>query len=65
MGIQHEVVGDAMQMVVCQLGGDQLVYGEAGKFLWKTPNVSVETRLSKPAGQGQSESVAGGGTAAS
>lgn len=42
-----------MQMVICQLAVGQPVYAEAGRFLWKTTNVSLETRLSKPApGQG-------------
>jgi uncharacterized protein (AIM24 family) len=45
--IQHKVVGDSMQMTICQLGPDQAVYCEAGKFLWKTVNVSMETRLTK------------------
>ncbi len=40
MAIQHKVVGNAMQTVVCQLGQGQAIYAEAGKFLWKTPNVS-------------------------
>jgi uncharacterized protein (AIM24 family) len=37
-----------MQMVVCQLGEGQTLYAEAGKFLWKTVNVGVETRISSP-----------------
>jgi uncharacterized protein (AIM24 family) len=49
LAIQHKLVGNAMQMVVCQLEAGQTVYAEAGKFLWKTTNVSLETRLSKPA----------------
>jgi uncharacterized protein (AIM24 family) len=59
VAIKHKLVGDAMQMIVCQLGPEQQVFCEAGKFLWKTTNVSVETRLGKgspgsaaPAGQG-------------
>ena len=46
--IQHKVVGESMQMTVCQLGPEQSVFCEAGKFLWKTVNVSMETRLTKP-----------------
>lgn len=49
MTIQHKLVGDATQMIVCQLGPGQQVYCEAGKFLWKTTNVSMETRLGKGA----------------
>lgn len=45
-----------MQMVVCQLAEGQTVYAEAGKFLWKTVNVGVETRIS-----GSGASGGGGG----
>ena len=48
--LAHKLVGNAMQMAVCQLNAGQTVYCEAGKFLWKTANVAVETRLSKPQG---------------
>jgi uncharacterized protein (AIM24 family) len=50
MGIAHKLVGNAMQMAVCQVDEGQTIYCEAGKFLWKTPNVAVETRLTKPVG---------------
>ncbi len=50
MTIQHKLVGNAMQMAVCQVEAGQTVYCEAGKFLWKTVNVDVETRLTKPQG---------------
>ncbi len=49
MAIANKIVGTASQMVICQLGAGQTVYAEAGRFLWKTTNVSIETRLSKPA----------------
>ena len=48
--LAHKIVGNAMQQVVCQLEPGQTVYGEPGKFLWKTPNVQFETRLSTPVG---------------
>lgn len=48
MTIQHKIQGESMQMVICQLEPGQTIYAEAGKFLWKTTNVSMETRLSKP-----------------
>lgn len=48
MTVSHKVVGNAMQMVVCQVAEGQTIYAEAGKFLWKTVNVSVETRISSP-----------------
>ena len=46
-----------MQMVICQLGPDQSIYADAGKFLWKTANVGYETRL----GKGGGGEAAGGG----
>jgi uncharacterized protein (AIM24 family) len=57
--IQHKIVGEAMQMVVCQLGEGQSVYCEAGKFLWKTTNVTMETRLGKPGGNGPGDAAGG------
>jgi uncharacterized protein (AIM24 family) len=51
--LAHKIVGNAMQMAVVQLESGQTVYCEAGKFLWKTTNVSVETRLTKPEGNQQ------------
>ncbi len=54
MTIGREVVGNAIQMVVCHLGPDQQVFCEASKFLWKTVNVSMETRLGKGAPRSQS-----------
>jgi uncharacterized protein (AIM24 family) len=61
--IQHKVVGESMQMTVCQLGPEQSVYCEAGKFLWKTVNVSMETRLTKPTAEGEPVAAPAGGGA--
>ena len=61
MPVAHKLVGNAMQMVVCQLEAGQTVYAEAGKFLWKTTNVSLETRLSKPMPGGSGGGGGGGG----
>jgi uncharacterized protein (AIM24 family) len=62
--IQHKIVGEGMQMVVCQLGAGQQIYAEAGKFLWKTTNVSMETRLGKgtPSGVGDTTQPGGAGS---
>src|SRR5438094_9327989 len=46
--IKHQIKGTANQMVVCQVDPGQTVYCEAGEFLWKTGNVSIETRLTTP-----------------
>ena len=48
--LTHKIVGNAFQQVVCQVESGQTVYAEPGKFLWKTPNVTLETRLSTPVG---------------
>ncbi len=61
MALAHKLVGNAMQMAVCQLAEGQTVYCEAGKFLWKTVNVSVETRLAKPQGNQQGAQATAGG----
>ncbi len=59
--LAHKLVGNAMQMAVCQLEAGQTVYCEAGKFLWKTTNVTVETRLSRPSGAADGAAAAAGG----
>jgi uncharacterized protein (AIM24 family) len=46
--IKHQIKGTASQMIVCQLDVGQTMFCEAGKFLWKTANVQVETRFSTP-----------------
>jgi uncharacterized protein (AIM24 family) len=56
--ITHKLSGNALQSITCQLSPGQSVFAEPGKFLWKTRNVSLETRLS--AG-GQQQGWKGGG----
>jgi uncharacterized protein (AIM24 family) len=58
MAISHKFVGNSMQMAVCQLMQGQTMYADAGKFLWKTPNVAVETHISNP---GAPQGGSGGG----
>jgi uncharacterized protein (AIM24 family) len=53
MAITTKVMGNAMQLAVCQLEQGQTLYAEAGKFLWKTVNVGVETRINAPSAGGQ------------
>ncbi len=50
MAVKHKITGELAQSLTCQLDPEQSVYAEAGKFRWKTTNVSIETRLSSPAG---------------
>ncbi|MFI6348266.1 AIM24 family protein [Streptomyces sp. NPDC050560] len=61
MTLQQEIVGNAMQMAVVSLKPGQTVYCEAGKFLFKTANVSMETRLGGPGGGQRSPQGGGGG----
>jgi uncharacterized protein (AIM24 family) len=46
--IKNQIKGSASQMIVCQLDQGQTMYCEAGKFLWKTGNVALETRFTTP-----------------
>src|SRR5437867_12295929 len=46
--IKNQIKGNFSQMIVCQLDPGQTVYCEAGKFLWKTVNVGVDTRFTTP-----------------
>ena len=48
MTVKSKLDGDSMQVATVQLDPGQQVYAEAGKFLWKTVNVKVETRLDRP-----------------
>jgi uncharacterized protein (AIM24 family) len=53
--ISTNIMGNAMQLAVCELGAGQTLYAEAGKFLWKTTDVNIETRIagsSRPNGGG-------------
>ncbi len=61
MTLQQQIVGTAMQVAVCTLLPGQTVYCEAGKFLFKTANVSMETRLGAPGDSGGGQPAAGGG----
>ena len=58
-------MGEAMRVVVCQLGPGECVYAEPGRFLWKTGNVAVETGAVRPAaGEQQGSQAPGGGPGA-
>lgn len=57
--ITHQVVGDAMQMIVCTLQPGQVLFCEAGKFLFRSGDVSVETKLSQPSQQGSGGGMGG------
>ena len=57
MTVKYRAVGTASQLLTCQLEPGQAVFAEPGKFLWKTTNVALETRLTQPRPEG------GGGVA--
>ena len=59
--LNYKIVGNAMQQVVVELGADQTMYSEAGKFLWKTDNVKFETSFNVSDKKGQFEEKSGGG----
>lgn len=59
--ITRKITGNAMQVATCQLGAGQCMYAEPGKFLWKTQNVTIETRLTRPAGSDAGAPPAAGG----
>lgn len=61
MALQHNVVGTAMQMVVCTLSPGQVVYCEAGKFLFSSADVAMETKLSQPSDAGRAQPGGMGG----
>lgn len=48
--LEHQIVGNAMQMVVCTLQPGQVLYAESGKFLFRSADVALETKLSQPSG---------------
>ena len=59
--LQHQVVGDAMQMVVCTLSPGQVLFCEAGKFLFRSADVTMETKLSQPTSSGPGSPAGGMG----
>ncbi len=61
MTLDIQLVGNAMQMAVVTLARDQTVYCEAGKFLFCSDDVVMETKFSQPTGSGAAQG--GGGQA--
>ncbi|MGI8535343.1 MAG: AIM24 family protein [Mycobacteriales bacterium] len=60
MTLEMQLVGNAMQMAVATLTPGQTVYCEAGKFLFSSGDVLMETKLSAPSAAGQNAAPAGG-----
>ncbi|SHH10990.1 Uncharacterized conserved protein, AIM24 family [Jatrophihabitans endophyticus] len=57
------ISGNAMQMAIVSLRPGQVVYSEAGKFLFSSADVVMETKLSQPSGGGQPGGGPAGGPA--
>ena len=53
--IKNQIKGTVNQMAVCQVDQGQTIYCEAGKFLWKTANVGLETRFTTPGQEAANE----------
>ena len=51
MTLTTKITGGFSEHITCQIEPGQYVFAEAGKFRWKTTNVSLETRLSTPGGK--------------
>lgn len=49
--IAHKLVSSG-QLLVVQLDAGQAVWCQPGRFVWKTPNVSVQARMIGPGGEG-------------
>jgi len=59
--LNYKIVGNAMQQVVVELGANQIMYSESGKFLWKTDNIKFETSFNVSDKKGYFEEKGGGG----
>lgn len=59
--LNYKIVGNAMQQIVVELGANQTVYSESGKFLWKTDNIKFETSFNVSDKKGTFEEKSGGG----
>lgn len=59
--LNYKIIGNAMQQIVVELGAEQIVYSEAGKFLWKTDNIKFDTSFNVSDKKGHFEEKGGGG----
>lgn len=59
MTLDVTLTGNAMQMAVVNLRPGQTVYSEAGKFLFSSGDVQMETKLSQPDDPGASGAAGG------
>ena len=61
MTLDISLTGNAMQMAVISLRPGQIVYSEAGKFLFSSADVQMETKLTAPAAPGSNQTHGPGG----
>jgi uncharacterized protein (AIM24 family) len=59
MSLDVQISGNVMQMAIVQLRPGQVVYSEAGKFLFSSADVTMETKLTAPSGAGQPAAAGG------
>ncbi|MEO7261926.1 MAG: AIM24 family protein [Jatrophihabitantaceae bacterium] len=59
MSLDIQISGNVMQMALVQLRPGQTVYSEAGKFLFSSADVTMETKLTAPASAGQPAAAGG------
>jgi uncharacterized protein (AIM24 family) len=59
--LNYKIIGNAMQQIVVELGSNQVMYSEAGKFLWKTDNIKFETSFNVSDKKGAFEEKNGSG----
>jgi uncharacterized protein (AIM24 family) len=51
MTLMTKITGGFSEHITCQIKPGQYVFAEAGKFRWKTTNVTMKTGLSMPGGK--------------
>lgn len=59
--LKYKIAGNAMQQLVVELKAGQTMYSEAGKFLWKTDNVTFDTAFNVSDKKGYFEEKGNGG----
>jgi uncharacterized protein (AIM24 family) len=59
MSLDIQITGNAMQMAIVQLRPGQTVYSEAGKFLFSSADVTMETKLTAPASSAAGQPAGG------
>jgi uncharacterized protein (AIM24 family) len=59
--LSYKILGNAMQQLLVELNAGQIIYSEAGKFLWKTENINFETSFNVSDKKGYFEQKNGSG----